>query len=331
MTEQSPNGLVNPFELSAEEGFFWLRGNLHSHSTNSDGRPSPQERVDGYVAQGYGFLCVSDHYNITRVDGLTCPDDFVLIQGAELHPRNPFGGQVHHFVCLNIHEDMDSTQMPPQFVIDEVNNQGGSVWLAHPYWSAVNILRDTAPLHGFAGVEVFNTTCRRHGRGESSVHWDDWMSLEDRLYPALADDDSHALESENHDTYQGWTVARVKERSTDAILEALVSGATYTTTGPEIHDIRIDNSDDGPEGSRKSRATISCSEAAKVTAVCNSRGTEHDEEGRGFESATLDLPPNSRWVRFEIVGLDGSKAWSNPFDLTAGTELARPAVPARSD
>ena len=38
----------------------------------------------------------------------------------------------------------------------------------------------------------------------------------------------------------------VKERSTDAILEALVSGATYTTTGPEIHDIRIDNSDDGP-------------------------------------------------------------------------------------
>ena len=57
----------------------------------------------------------------------------------------------------------------------------------------------------------------------------------------------------------------------------------------------------------------------------------HDEEGRGFESATLDLPLNSRWVRFEIVGLDGSKAWSNPFDLTAGTELARPAVPARSD
>ena len=327
MTDPSTNGLANPFELAAEEGFFWLRGNLHSHTTNSDGRASPQERVDGYVGQGYGFLCVSDHYNITRIDELTCPDNFVLIQGAELHPKNPFGGQVHHFVCLNIHEDMDTTRMPPQLVIDEVNGQGGSVWLAHPYWSAVNILRDTLPLHGFAGVEVFNTTCRHHGRGESSVHWDDWMSLEDRLYPALANDDSHAPESENHDTYQGWTVARVKERSADAILEALVNGATYTTTGPEIHDIRI--TEDG-EGSRKLQTAISCSEAIRITAVCDSRGTDYEEGGRSFESASFDLPPSSRWVRFEIVGPDGSKAWSNPFDLTAGTELSRPALPNRS-
>ena len=41
---------------------------------------------------------------------------------------------------------------------------------------------------GLAGIEVFNTTCRCAGRGESSIHWDDWMALENRLYPAMANE-----------------------------------------------------------------------------------------------------------------------------------------------
>ena len=95
------DGLVSPYDLSSDDGYVWLKGNLHSHTTNSDGKPAPQERLDGYVEHGYDFLCLSDHYKITRTDTVSCPDNFVLIQGAELHPANPFGGQVHHFVALN--------------------------------------------------------------------------------------------------------------------------------------------------------------------------------------------------------------------------------------
>ena len=46
-----PLELVSPFTLKDDEGFFWVKGNLHSHTTNSDGQPSPQERVDGYGEQ----------------------------------------------------------------------------------------------------------------------------------------------------------------------------------------------------------------------------------------------------------------------------------------
>ncbi len=250
------NELINPFDLSAADGYEWVKGNLHSHTTNSDGRPSPQERLDGYIGQGYDYLCLSDHYKITRLDSVNCPDNFTLVQGAELHPDNPFGGQKHHFVCLNIHEDMDTTKMPPQHVIDAVNKQGGAVFLAHPHWSSVNIGRDTLPLRGFAGVEVFNTTCRRAGRGESSVHWDDWMEQENKLYPALANDDAHAREEEQHDTYQGWTWARVKERSAAAIVEALVKGASYSSTGPEIHDIQLKRVDEQGSERRLVEATV---------------------------------------------------------------------------
>ncbi len=306
------NGLVNPFVLSDGDGYMWLKGNLHSHSTNSDGKVSPQERVDGYVHQGYDYLCVSDHNNITFVETLTCPENFTLIQGAELHPDNPFGGDRHHFVALNISEDMDARAMPPQHVIDEVKKQGGSIWLAHPHWSGVNILRDTMPLTGLAGIEVFNTTCRCAGRGESSVHWDDWMDLSGQLLPALGNDDSHAADSEDRDTYQGWTMVRVKERSPEAIVEALESGAGYSSTGPQIFDIQLHSG----EG-RTVEATVKCSPAQRVTAVLDSRGNEYHEGGKLFETATFKLRPGSKHVRFEIIAPNGDKAWSNPFDLTA--------------
>ncbi len=310
------SNLTSPFDLESNDGYVWLKGNLHSHTTNSDGKPTPQERLDGYVEHGYDFLCLSDHYTITRIEAVKAPNEFVLVQGAELHPENPFGGQTHHFVCLNIHEDIDSTNMPPQHVIDRVNEQGGSVWLAHPHWSSVKIIRDTLPLSGFAGIEVFNTICRTHGRGESSVIWDDWMELENRLYPALADDDAHSNDYEEKDTYQGWTMVRAKERTAKAVSEALKIGASYGSTGPEIHDIRLRRTDQPGDEDRMVEATVRCSEAQRIAAVHDAYGTEYREPGKTFEKARFSLRPNARWVRFEVIAPDGSKAWSNPFDLT---------------
>ena len=42
----------NPFELPGS----FLKGNLHTHTTNSDGKFTPQQAVDHYREAGYGFL-----------------------------------------------------------------------------------------------------------------------------------------------------------------------------------------------------------------------------------------------------------------------------------
>lgn len=317
MSINSPcNNLVNPFSLASQDGYFWLKGNLHSHTTNSDGKAAPQDRLNGYIRKGYDFLCLSDHHEITYIESVTAPRDFVRIQGVELHPDNPFGGQRHHFLALNLKENIDARNMPPQHVIDEVRQQGGAVWLAHPHWSSVNIIRDTLPLHGLAGIEVFNTTCRCAGRGESSVHWDDWMDLENRLYPALGNDDAHAEEVNGRDIYQGWTVVRVKERSSQAIVDALENGSCYASTGPEIYNIQLRQTENSTDKTRIVEATVNCSKALRIFAVCDVTGVEYREMDGTFEKATFDLRQNARWVRFEILGPDGTKAWSNPFDLT---------------
>jgi hypothetical protein len=42
----------------------WLRGNLHAHTTYSDGVKTPQELLDEYEALGYDFLAITDHEDL---------------------------------------------------------------------------------------------------------------------------------------------------------------------------------------------------------------------------------------------------------------------------
>lgn len=39
----------------------WYKGNLHCHTTVSDGSLTPEEVVTLYKSNGYSFLAISDH------------------------------------------------------------------------------------------------------------------------------------------------------------------------------------------------------------------------------------------------------------------------------
>jgi hypothetical protein len=104
-------------------------------------------------------------------------------------------------------------------------------------------------------------------------------------------------------------MARVKERTPEAVLEALATGASYGSTGPEIHSIEVTRDDGAVE------VSVKCSEARRIHAVQDAYGTEYREDGGLFTEATFGLRKGARWVRLEIIGPEGDKAWSNPIDL----------------
>lgn len=310
------NDLINPFALSDQDGYFWLKGNLHSHTSNSDGNLSPKDLVDLYRQGGYDFLAITDHNLVTRVSQKKSDSKPLLIPGAELHPSNDQGGQVHHFLCLGLQEDIDAQAMSAQAVLDQVASQGGQVWLAHPHWSSVTISRDVLHLHGFSGLEVFNATCLYSGRGLGTVSWDEWMGLEERLYPALAVDDCHHHSHKGQDHFQGWVMVRVQERSPQAILAALRQGAFYASNGPEIHNIQLEPVEKNLEGCPLFQAAIECSPAAMIVGVGEVYGSNYEQHGSLSTSARFRLDPGSRWVRFELHDGMGNTAWSNPLELT---------------
>ena len=43
----------------------WLKGNLHTHTTRSDGTGTPDEVIAMYRDDGYDFLALTDHYRFS--------------------------------------------------------------------------------------------------------------------------------------------------------------------------------------------------------------------------------------------------------------------------
>ena len=73
-------------EYLAGEGL-WLRGNLHTHTTVSDGKLTPEECIRLYKEKGYDFLCITDHHK-SRMGGV---EDGVLIGVRIKSAWNPYG------------------------------------------------------------------------------------------------------------------------------------------------------------------------------------------------------------------------------------------------
>lgn len=92
-----------PFRQS---GRFW-RGNLHTHSNESDGALSPAETVRIYQDAGYDFLALTDHfrpehgYPVTDTRPLRS-DGFTTLIGAELHAPRTEAGQSWHIVAVGL-------------------------------------------------------------------------------------------------------------------------------------------------------------------------------------------------------------------------------------
>ena len=68
------------------EGARWLKGNTHTHTTNSDGDTPPEQVARWYKSHGYRFLVLSDHNVFTDPATLSALMDstFLLIPGEEV-------------------------------------------------------------------------------------------------------------------------------------------------------------------------------------------------------------------------------------------------------
>ena len=65
-------------------GLNWYRGNLHTHTINSDGDSAPYEVMAWYKRNGYQFLAITDHNTFTDPASFdTNPNDNFLLIGAE--------------------------------------------------------------------------------------------------------------------------------------------------------------------------------------------------------------------------------------------------------
>src|SRR5262245_42990665 len=105
--------------LTTAPGTPWLRGNLHTHTTRSDGSKPPQDVIDGYARLGYDFLMLSDHDLVSSPDIYASLDarGLTLLHGNEVTANGPH--ILHVGAAGKIEPDADR-----QRVMEGINAQG---------------------------------------------------------------------------------------------------------------------------------------------------------------------------------------------------------------
>ncbi|MBO3833324.1 MAG: PHP domain-containing protein, partial [Candidatus Brockarchaeota archaeon] len=215
----------DPFESPG----FWMKGNLHAHTTNSDGALSPEKTLDYYSSYGYDFLALTDHGRLTRAYS----EKLLLIPGVELvSGRSVLGGD-YHVVAINV-EDEEALQKHAkdsvQTLLDYLKENGFGI-IAHPYWSKLTT-QDLLSITNYLGIEIYNTGCDIEvAKGFSTIHWDNLLANRINVY-GFAVDDAHWYN--NLDAPGGWIYVKVGERNPSELVKSIRRGLFYASTGPRI-------------------------------------------------------------------------------------------------
>lgn len=303
---------MRPIAFTAP-GRFW-RGNLHTHSNRSDGALPPEEVCRRYRAEGYDFLALTDHfigqYGYPIVD--TVPfrtEGFTTLLGAELHSGPMANGELWHILAVGLPPDFAPPAAPDFRVHPGMESgaeiaaravaAGAFVAIAHPQWSGLT-LADARTIAAAHAVEVYNHGCATGCDRADGFSIADLLLTEGRALTLIATDDAHFTEP---DHFGGWVMVKAMENTPEALLAALKSGAFYSSQGPELRDIRLE------EG----RVVVESS--AVVSVILQGKGTAaRAVHGHSMTRAELALErfAASPWLRVTVIDAGGKRAWSNP-------------------
>ena len=141
----------------------WLKGNTHTHTTESDGDSSPDVVTRWYREHGYQFLVLSDHNVLTSIDALSAlhgkDEEFLLIKGEEV--TDAFDGRPVHINGLDVAEKVVPQKGASlldvlQRNVDEIRRVRGVPHVNHPNFRWAFSTEDLQKVRNMRLLEIFN-------------------------------------------------------------------------------------------------------------------------------------------------------------------------------
>ena len=260
--------------LLPEEGTFY-KANLHSHSTISDGKNTPEEMKNYYKAHGYQILALTDHELLVDHSDLNDPD-FLMLTGYEyaiiepkpyryaktielnIYPRDPHN-TTH--VCFNpknvIHGEKwrcetlsyrgeiyqrEFTIENIQQVIDAARDNDCIVSLNHPAYSWITP-EFFGQLQGLFAMEIHNQGCYYDSSEFSPQMYQQMLFMGHRISPLAADDNHEAMVYDDPVDLRPWgfNVIKAPALTHEAVVAAMERGDLYASQGPLFHELYIED------------------------------------------------------------------------------------------
>jgi len=322
--------------LTSEKNFY--KGNMHAHTTLSDGKQTPEEVKELYKANGYSFVAFTDHEVIFDNSHLD-DDEFIALTGVEYAIKefpdqstmknllmkvchlNLYAKDQHNTNCVcysakfdhhtspEVHEEAikkfgDYERVYTPEAINEIiriaNENGFLVQYNHPIW-CLDTYDFYSKYEGLWGVEVFNYGTSRSDGISYDIHvLDDFLRLGKKVF-ATAGDDNHSVAS----SLGGFVYVNAESLTYENIINALEKGDFYTSQGPQIFDMWYE---DG-------KLTVKSSDARKIIFQTAGRrhGSKHALPGEHINEAVFEIRDEDVYFRIEVVDEHGYTANSQAY------------------
>ena len=298
----------------------WFKGNLHTHTTESDGDASPEEAVKWYRDHDYDFLVLSDHNHLTVLEyGEADPGKPLMIPGEEVtlhlatNRPGPFPATEIHIIGIGVTRlvepiDAGSVVATIQANVDAIAEAGGISSLAHPNFRWSYDHREIGQVTGATCVEVFNPHCNSFGGpGKYSMEeiWDRVLTGGRPIWGVAVDDSHHYYDftTANLNPGRGWIVVHADELAQESIITAMEEGDFYASTGVVLEELEVS------EESVSLR--VQQSEDWLYTITFTGQGGTVFGQTAGTEG-TYRFRGDEGYIRATVTCSDGVKAWTQP-------------------
>lgn len=333
--------------LLPENGKFY-KANLHSHSTVSDGELTPGGMKALYKAQGYSILCCTDHEMMVPHHELS-DDSFLMLTGFEIgfdEEKDDFLDARVCDLCVialsksnvtqpcfhrtkyhnpkrngEITFDENEPDFEREYSADSINEairicreKGFFVTYNHPSWS-IEHYEDYIKYKGMNAMEICNYSSFIDGYDEyNSKAYDDFLRKNERIF-CIAADDNHNRRDPNcrmWDSFGAFTMIKAEELTYESVADALKNGNFYSSQGPEIYSLYLEDD----------KLHVECSPADKVVCTVNRRRcmSRYNEETGEITHAVFELKPADGYFRVTVIDKNGLKADTNAY-FTDETEI----------
>jgi predicted metal-dependent phosphoesterase TrpH len=307
-----PGRFVETMDVST-----FQKGNIHTHTTRSDGDRPPQDVYTWYRDRGYNFLAITDHNTLTDPAVFRLLERrkrFVLIPGEEVTMRGA-GKQVHvNAIC---HKEtigghlFDTQREALAWAVKQIKAQGGVALVNHPNWDWALTADDLPAAHGARLLEIASGHPYVHTLGDEThlsheAIWDAAFGAGED-FAGVAVDDAHAYDPHAPETAarpgRAWIQVFAPEASRKAICAALAEGKLYASTGPALRRIQV---------TERAYAVYPADLSAEVEFVGKAGAVLQRGKAGSDGAARYELKGGEAYVRARITTADGKHAWTQP-------------------
>lgn len=318
--------LVKNQDFLPRQGNFY-KANLHSHCTLSDGKWTKEQVKAEYVKKGYSIVAFTDHNYYEWHKDLQ-DENFVAIASFEVDineeppKKSAFANlKTYH---LNMYDTKPlerggyKTIPAPQCYDDiqalndyikSMSDLGFLVCYNHPWWSLQNY-DDYKDLKGLFAMEIYNHGCEVDGLfGYAPQAYDEMLRMDQRLFCVSTDDnhDGHPVGHSLNDSFGGWVNIKADSLSYESVISALIAGNFYSSTGPELYDLYIEDD----------TVHIKCSPVQNIYMVNATRNCQYEvaSPNKTITEAHFKLTGNEGYIRIDCEDKYRKHAYSNAYFL----------------